>query len=259
MKKITLFFLATLIVLLGFTIPAMAAPQALRTPFPTPTPGPDGRIIYIVQAGDDLWTIAAVAGIDIDVLRALNGLSANDFIIPGDEIFLGQGGPSSYTPTPRATLPPTPVGPTPIPEIGFGTLCIILYQDINGDAVRQEEEPSLPGGAISISNPDGSISITEDTLGGLEHYCVDNLEEGEYTITAAIPDGYNPTTVLNATTTLKGGDQSYLGFGAQANAETLVEAPAPAGSGKSPLLGIIGGALLLFGVGLGFYALVLKK
>jgi hypothetical protein len=259
MKKSLLIGLAMLTILLGFTLPASAAPHAQPTTFPTPTPGPDGRIVYIVQAGDTLWRISAVSGIKLDDLRALNGLSANDVIAPGDQIFLGLGGPSSFTPTPKAVFTPTPIGPTPTPEIGYGTLCVILYQDINGDAVRQEEEPSLPGGALSISNPDGSISITEDTVGGLEHFCVDDLQAGSYTITAAIPDGYNPTTVLSTTTTLKGGDQSYLGFGAQANAKTLAEAPIPAGSGKSPLLGILGGLFVLLGIGLGVYALLLKK
>lgn len=266
MKKILLIGLASFIILLGFTLPAMAAPHAQPTAFPTPTPGPDGRIVYIVQPGDTLWRISAVTGIDLGDLRDLNGLSANDVITPGDEIFLGLGGPSSYTPTPRAAFTPTPAGPTPTPQIGYGILCVILYQDINGDAVRQEDEPSLPGGALSISNPDGSISITEDTVSGLDHFCVgdgeneeDKLEEGVYTITAAIPDGYNATTVLSATTTLKGGDQSYLGFGAQANAKKLAEAPTPVGSGKSPFLGVLGAALVVFGIGLGFYALIMKK
>ena len=42
--------------------PAYAAPALQLTEFPTPTPGPDGRIIYIVQDGDTLWRIAAVKG-----------------------------------------------------------------------------------------------------------------------------------------------------------------------------------------------------
>ena len=259
MKKSLLIGLAILIIFLSVTLPALAAPHAQPTSFPTPTPGPDGRIVYIVQPGDTLWRIAAVSGITLDTLRALNGLSANDVIAPGDQIFLGLGGPSHFTPTPRTELTPTPAGPTPTPEIGFGTLCVILYQDINGDSIRQEEEPSLPGGALSISNPDGSISMTVDTVSGLEHHCVEDLEEGLYTITAAIPDGFNPTTELSASTTLKGGDQSYLGFGAQANAKTLAEAPIPVGTGKSPLLGILGGLFVLLGIALGVYAFILRK
>ena len=41
----------------------LAAPMAQLTVFPTPTPGPDGKIIYIAQEGDSLWRIAAINGI----------------------------------------------------------------------------------------------------------------------------------------------------------------------------------------------------
>ncbi len=259
MKKSLLFLLAVLIIYLGIALPVIAAPFAQPTTFPTPTPGPDGRIIYIVQEGDTLWRIAAVSGITLETLRALNGLSDNDVIAPGNQIFLGLGGPSHFTPTPRTVSSPTPPGPTPTSAVSFGTLCVILYQDINGDSIRQEEEPSLAGGALSFSSTDGSISITEDTVDGLEHFCIEDLEAGGYTITAAIPDGYNPTTELSASTILNGGDQSYLGFGAQANAKTLAEAPIPVGTGKSPLLGILGSLFVLLGIALGIYAWVLKK
>ncbi len=259
MRSRILFSLSICLLLLGFALPALAAPSRQTTPVPTPTPGPDGRIIYIVQPGDTLWRIAALADISIDQLRALNNLSPDDVIAPGDEIFLGLGGPATPIPEAQPTFTPTPSGPTPTPEIGYGTLCVILYDDTNGDAIRQEEEPSVPGGAISIGNADGSYSITEDTLGGLDHYCVEDLEEGEYNITVGIPDGYNPTTAFSASIMLNGGDETYLDFGAQPNSETLAEAPAPVGTGRSPMLGIIGALILLIGIGLGIYAAVLRK
>lgn len=245
--------------LFGFALPALAAPSPQSTTIPTPTPGPDGRIIYIVQPGDTLWRIAALADISIDQLRALNNLTASDVIAPGDEIFLGLGGPATPIPLAQPTVTPTPSGPTPTPEMGYGSLCVILYDDANGDAIRQEEEPSIPGGAISISNTDGSLSITEDTLSGLDHFCVENLEEGEYNITVGIPEGYNPTTASNASIMLNGGDETYMDFGAQPNSETLAAAPAPVGTGRSPLLGIVGGLILLLGIGLGIYAALMKR
>jgi len=259
MKSRFLFSLSICLILLGFTLPALAAPPAQATPFPTPTPGPDGRIIYIVQPGDTLWKIAAMADISIDQLRALNNLSPNDVIAAGDEIFLGTGGPATPIPAAQPTVTPTPSGPTPTPEIGYGTLCVILYNDANGDAIRQEEEPSIPGGAISIGNADGSFSLTEDTLSGLDHFCVENVEEGEYNVTVGIPDGYNPTTAFSASIMLNGGDEAYLDFGAQPNSQTLAEAPTPIGTGRSPMLGIIGGLILLLGIGLGVYATVMRK
>ena len=257
----TRFFLVPVLglILLGAAFPALAAPPAQVTVFPTPTPGPDGRIIYIVQPGDTLWRIAALADIPIDQLRALNNLTVDDVIAPGDEIFLGLGGPATPIPPDQPTLTPTPFGPTLTPEVGYGTICVILYDDINGDAIRQEEEPSIPGGAMSVNNVDGSLSMTEDTLSGLDHFCFENLAEGEYNITVAIPTGYNPTTAFTANLLLSGGDEAYLDFGAQPNSQTIAEAPAPVGTGKSPLLGILGGLVLLLGIGLGIYAAVMKK
>jgi len=49
---------------------AQAAPP-LQVPIYTPTPGPDGRIIYIVQANDTLLRISLISGVPVDQLRAL--------------------------------------------------------------------------------------------------------------------------------------------------------------------------------------------
>ncbi len=263
MKKSTILFSLFFLALLSFAFPVVAAPEMQPTAFPTPTPGPDGRIIYIVQPGDTPWSIAAIAGLSIEQLRALNDLTPDDTIAPGDEIFLGVGGPARSEPTALPTLTSTPVGPTPTPEIGYGTICVILYEDINGDAIRQEEEPSLPRGAISIISADGSVSITKDTERGYDHFCTDEegiqLEEGEYNITVAIPAGYNPTMTLSQVVTVGKDEEVYLDFGAQPNSETIAEAPAPVGTGKSPLLGIVGTIILLGGIGLGVYAAIFRK
>lgn len=74
-----------------FNTPASAAPALQLTDFPTPTAGPDGRIIYIVQAGDTLWRISAISGVSLDELRILNNLSADDVIGEGQQILLGFG------------------------------------------------------------------------------------------------------------------------------------------------------------------------
>lgn len=262
MKKQLLFSLAVSLMLLGLVLaafPVTAAPRLQPTAFPTPTPGPDGRIIYIVQPGDTLWRIAAVTEISLEELRALNAFTPEHVIAPGDEIFLGLGGPATPIPQVLPTITPTPSGPTPTPEIGFSILCIILYNDINGDAIRQEEEPSLPGGAISILKSDGTYTNTQDTLGGLDHFCTEEIEEGEYSITVGIPDGYNPTTEFSASIQLYPGDETYLDFGAQPNSITIAEAPAPVGTGQSPMLGLVGALIVLLGIGLGIYAAVMKK
>ncbi|HFC12968.1 MAG TPA: LysM domain-containing protein, partial [Anaerolineae bacterium] len=77
------------------TPPAPAAPPAATSDpfFSTPTPRADGKIIYIVQAGDTLVGIATRFGYSVeqlDNLYALNGLTKDDFLFVGQELLLGR-------------------------------------------------------------------------------------------------------------------------------------------------------------------------
>jgi LysM repeat protein len=236
----------------GRAVPASAA-AALQVPIYTPTPGPDGRIIYTVKPNDTLLSISLLTGVPLEKLRSMNNLKG-DTIVVGQQLLLGLAGPAEVTFTPGPTPTPTPILPTLTPKPGTGTLCIILFNDQNGDSIRQATEPSIPDGAISITNRSGSVSLTATTPSGLESTCFEKILEGDYNVSVAVPAGYNPTTVTNFAITLKGGDKTYLDFGAQANAETLANAPAPSGSGRSPILGIVGGLLLLIGAGLAIFA-----
>lgn len=233
---------------------AQAAPL-YQIPIYTPTPGADGRIIYIVKANDTLLGIALTFGISVDELRELNNLSG-DTIFEGQQILLGLAGPAEITPTPGPTLTPTPVLPTPTPRPGIATLCILLFDDINGDAFRQDSEIAIPDGVLSFSNRTGSVSESLKSPAGEEPICFENLPEGVYSISVAVPEGYNATTETDYQLTLKAGDETYINFGAQANSQTLAEAPAvpaPEG-GRSPILGILGGLLLLAGAGVAIFA-----
>jgi hypothetical protein len=248
-----------LVIATGAGLPARAAPAAQFTPFPTPTPGPDGRIIYIVQANDSWWRIAAIFNIDLDQLLTVNNATRDTLLREGQELLLGLGGPSEDFPTPGPTPTESPLLPTTSPQPGSGTLCVLIFDDRNGDSRRQESEPSIPGGAISIADREGLVSITETTTPGLEPQCFDELPEGTYTISVGIPEGYNPTTVLTYTLDLQPGARTILDFGAQANSEVLAQATSPTGSGNSPLVGIFGILLLVAGLGLGLFAGRIRK
>ncbi len=237
---------------LGFSRPTLAAPVLQLTPFLTPTPGPDGRILYKVQSGDTLLRISLIAGIPLDELRGLNNLTGDNIVV-GQELLLGLGGPSVVTPTPGPSPTPTPLLPTPTPKQGFGVLCVLLYDDRNGDSIRQEEEPSIPDGAISINNRAGSVSLTAKTVAGTEPHCFEELQEGDYTITVGVPEGHNPTTATTYALALKAGDETFLGFGAQANTATELQEPEQQSGGRSILLGLVGGLFLLAGVGLAVF------
>ena len=249
-------FIGGLLVGGAFQAPASvhAAPPA-QVPIYTPTPGPDGRIIYIVKPNDTLLGISLITGVPLDELRGLNNLSG-DTIFEGQELLLGLGGPDEVTPTSGPTPTATPILPTPSPRPGSGTICILLFNDLNGDSIRQESEVSIPDGAISFGNSAGSVSESTKSVMGSDPQCFEQLPEGNYTISVAAPEGYNPTTQNSYDLALRAGDITYVNFGAQANTQTLAEAPsipAPEG-GRSPLLGIIGGLFLLAGIGVAIVA-----
>ncbi len=251
-KRWLIFFITLLLILVGISEPVLAAPILQLTPFPTPTPGPDGRIIYIVQPGDTLIRISLISGVSIDELRGLNNITG-DNIIAGQKILLGLGGPSIVTPTVGPSPTPTPITPTPTPKAGLGVICVVLYDDVNGNGRREEAEAALAGGAVSMSERSGKISQTAETKSGETPLCFNDLPEGEYTISVAIPEGYNPTTVNSVSIQLTAGDETYLNYGAQQDSQKLAEAPTSTGSGKSPLLGIIGAVIILAGIGLAVF------
>lgn len=219
--------------------------------FVTPTPGPDGKIIYIVQDGDALWTIAALSGKSVEELMALNGIQSGDFLRPGMELLLGIAGPAQATAVPQAQPSDTPRPLTPTPVFGTGEICVMLFLDVNGDARLTEGEPPLAGGQISIADPTGVLAGEHTTDTTLEGYCFVQLQNGDYNVSAAAPEDHNPTTTMNVPVRLDPGEVKHIEFGAQASA-------ALGGGGgsasRSSVLGVIGVILLLAAIGLGLVA-----
>ena len=268
-RFLVVFLLALPLLFFAISLPAQASPAA-QVEFPSPTPGPDGRILYIVQAGDTCFRIQALYGITVDQLRALNPqLDENCTLTIGAELMLGIGGPAALSPTPgpSPTLAPPTLTPTPPP--GTTEICVLLYDDVNGDALRQETEMGIAGGAVSVSNTAGTFSETKTTVSEIDPdllepvpTCFTDVPQGEYNISVAVPDNYNPTVDLTYTFAIKAGDRAFVPFGAQAQTETAQETTPENGSdsgGTSPIFGILGGLLLLGGLGLGWYALQQRK
>jgi murein DD-endopeptidase MepM/ murein hydrolase activator NlpD len=246
---------------------AQAAPPQQQ--FATNTPLPDGRITYKIQAGDTCTKIQLLYGISLEQLRELNqNINAEcTNLQEGQELLVGIGGPAaaaSLTPGPAPTAgPPTA---TPTPFTGTTEICVLLFDDLNGDAMHQADEPAIAGGAVSVTETSGKYSKTQETSinpdpTAYQGTCFSDVPEGKYNIGAAIPDNYNPTMGLTYTLDLKAGDRAFVDFGAQNRDTTAVnpESPDTAGGGTSPLLGFVGGVLLLAGMGLGWYALRLRS
>ena len=231
-------------------------PVEPQVAYPSPTPGRDGRIIYIVKAGDSCEQISLMYGVSLDYLRTTNQLDANCTLREGQQLMLGLGGPSSASPTPGPSLIPTAVLPTTTPVAGGnGEVCVLVYDDVNGDGLRQTTEKAIAGAAISLASLDGAFSQTLTTAinpdaTAYQGMCFTNVPMGKYNVSAAAPDGYNPTINLTSSVTVAAGDIAYIDFGAQSR--TLPGADTPKAK-PSPLLGIVGAVFLLAGIGMGIY------
>jgi len=229
------------------------SPLAQPTTFPTPTPGPDGTIIYIVQDGDTLWRIAAIAGMKPEELAALNGMQINDFLTVGMKLVLGLGGPAEPTIQPGAPPSPTPFPATSTPVFGAGQICVLLYVDENGNARKEDEEPPLAGGQVSVAEVTGGVAGEHQTDANAEGYCFADLSNGDYNVSGAVPPEYNPTTSMNLPVRLKAGDIQYVQFGAQAGA-AFGSGQAGGEGSKSSVLGLLGALFLVAAGVLGFAA-----
>lgn len=251
-----------ILILAGFLLviaqfPVKAAP-AFQETVPSPTPQPDGRIIYYVQAGDTCAIIAQRFGVTETYLRTTNVLDENCFLREGQQLLLGIGGPSAASPTPQSFVATATLQPTPIlTEGGTSIICVLLYDDANGDGLRQETELGVPNGAVSVTSSSGQYSQSQTTVLAIDpdtldatRSCFTDLQPGAYTVSAAVPDGYNATTGLSFSIETAPGDSSYVDFGAQSNAAQEAQNPSKS---SSPLLGIVGALFLLGGIGMGIY------
>ena len=255
------FVLLTLIGLLlfGLWLPAGAAPQAQQE-VPTPTPGDDGRIIYVVQPGDSCFRVAALMKITVEQLRQLNSkLDENCTLTEGQELLIGVVSVATAT-APVSVAAGTPTV-TPTPLSGLTEVCVLLFNDQNGDAMRQDTEPAVAGGAVSVTEINGKYSASLDTVipadpTVYQGICFSNVPEGTYNVTVAIPDNYNPTMELSYSLKVSAGDRAFVDFGAQSQ-DVVVDPGAEDannGGGTSLALVIFGVVLLLGGAGLGYYA-----
>ena len=242
----------------GLWLPANAAPMAQQ--YSTPTPGADGRIVYMVQPGDNCFRVAALHSITVDQLRQLNSrLDENCTLVEGQELLIGIVAPATGTPEPVTELGTPTVTPTPLS--GTTEVCVLLFNDENGNAIREETEPAVAGGAVSLTEINGKYSASLDTVipadpEAYQGICFTNIPEGMYNVTVAIQDNYNPTMELNSSFQVNAGDIAFVPFGIQSR-DVVVDPGANeenSGGGQSTILGIVGGILLLGGAGLGYYA-----
>lgn len=258
-QKIWISALLLLIGVAAFMVRPVSAGPQLQAAYATPTAQPDGRIIYIVQPGDSCLSIQLRTNnaTTVEELRTLNKLDQNCTLTEGRELLLDIITPEP-SPTPNPLISPTPPLPTPTLFKGSGNICVMLYDDINGNAVRESTELPMDGGAVSITDRLGTLSKTGTTQPTVElpMLCFEEVPEGTYTVSMAIPGGFNATTSMNLPLRVEAGDSAILEFGAQVSTQAQVQEPTvvePEATSREPLLAVLGGLLVLAGIGLGVY------
>ena len=114
-------------------------------------------------------------------------------ILAGYSTFVEFGDRVSLEPTPTPTSTPTRTStPTPTAPPNLGTLCLLVYNDLNSNASRDDGEPLLTGAMITVTNSAGVVVATW-TTNGTEPRCF-QLPPGDYTVTEKNPPGYISTT-----------------------------------------------------------------
>lgn len=266
MKK-QILLIAGSIILLGVfilsTIPVEANTSLPQAVVQTPTADANGRIVYKVKSGDNCVRLELIYGVKVQTIIELNNLDQNCTLAEGMDLVLG----IYERPTAAATTTATPGQqlPTPTAYNGNGKICIYLFFDTNGDTQPEENEPPIEKGAFNIQDKNNTINENGETE--LTAACKE-VPEGEYNISVAPPEGFNPTTNMNYTLKIQAGDTQTIPFGAQPNSvsggqttagETNNNPTQQSSSNEGIWLLLAGLVLILSGIGLGVYFVFISR
>ncbi|PKL83487.1 MAG: hypothetical protein CVV24_04810, partial [Ignavibacteriae bacterium HGW-Ignavibacteriae-3] len=85
------------------------------------------------------------------------------------------------------------------PTVTLGSICGIKFNDLNGDGVKQDNEPTIPNWTIILS---GTMNLTTRT-DARGKFCFDNLRMGNYTIAEVNKNGWTQTAPSAGTYTIE--------------------------------------------------------
>ena len=243
---------------------------------PRSTPAPDGSVVHIVSPGETLIGIAVTYEVSLDQIRQLNNLTS-DVIYVGQRLIIqpAQGAQPEPTAEPTAEggegeavaeAPPEEEQPAEAPEAAeaeaSGTICVMSYEDANGNGLREPDEPALAGFTFAVSDGTQTVGtyITDDSG---TSYCFTDLPSGTY-IVSWVADNYTPTTDQTWAVSLAPGATVSREFGAQlageASAEEGTEGSARGGlpTWVIALVAALGVILLLGGLSVAGYFLLIR-
>lgn len=253
---------------------ATLSPAATQT---LATADANGRIVHTVQADDTLSSIAFAYGVTVDDLRRLNNLPADsELIVLGSQLIVRDGGPTP-SPTSEPTSTDDPVAATDVPEAEPtqvaevveepeasvpGRICVMSYNDENGNALRDNSENRQPG--VTFVLDDSQDIVGRYTTDGIsEPYCFADLMPGVYTVRWE-DAAFTATTSQSWQVNLAAGDIVEREFGVQpAGAPAAVEGGSAALIERLPawvvaLAGALAIVLLLAALGAAIYFMALR-
>ncbi len=236
------------------------------------TPQPDGSIVHTVHSGESCIGIAVTYGVTVDDILRLNNLSSCKIIIPGQKLIVK--GPSGPTPTPTldpaeatnaaATLAAQPTAtPQQVAETKPAIVCVMIYDDKNGNNLPDPTEPKVPGLTITVSNGTSTVD-TYTTDGTNEPHCFNNLAAGNYSVSWS-GDGYTPIGDQTWQVSVGAGQTAPHYFPVTAGSGGSISGPTASDSGgglplwATALIAAIGVILFLGGLGVAAYFLVLRR
>lgn len=159
----------------------------------------------------------------------------------------------TITPTPTNTATPTPVNtptptvtPTPTwtPTPMTGEVCVLAFDDRNGNRFRDPGEPLLPYAVFTLSDALHVVS-TYSTNGLNEPYCFESLDPSVYFVSEMNPPGYESTSFDSWAVSLQNGATINIEFGNRTAREptpTPTSTPQPSPT-PAALLSTIGNAV----------------
>lgn len=268
---------------------SQAQPQATPQPQPTAQTDASGGVVHTVAAGDTLFGLSIQYNVPLDQIYTLNGLNGQSILSIGQKIIIkGGAGVPAQQPTvaptaaaqpattpetaatsaaPAAATTPNASGPTPASSAPTaptaasdkGQLCLLAFNDVNGDGLRQSSEAAVAGAKFVIVDAQGATVETYVSTDSSNYYCVKELTPGSYNVSVQPAPNTQATSDKRWGVPLTSGSTVNINFGSRGGGSSASSSdgsstPSAAegkssGSNVGGIVAGIGGLVLLLAAG----------
>ncbi len=146
--------------------------------------------------------------------------------------------PEAQAAEPTQPPEPTPTSlPAPVTEVASnvinpaattGSVCVLLFDDLNQNRIQEPGETTLAGGTINLSQA-GQPVESYQTEAVPDPHCFTDLSIGDYVAVAAVPAGYGLITSNQFRVQLSPGATINVAFGAAQGVQAVAPPPADVG------------------------------